>query len=48
MADLAAHAWWRPLTYLTAPLVSVFAWIDARVARARRHGYLLATVVSRK
>lgn len=47
MADLAAHAWCRPLTRLTASLVGVFAWIDARVARVRRHGYLLATVVTR-
>jgi len=27
--------------------VNVFAWIDARVPRARRHGYLLATVATR-
>jgi len=47
MADLAAHAWYRPLTHVTAPLVNVFAWIDARVPRARRHGYLLATVATR-
>jgi SAM-dependent methyltransferase len=47
MADLAAHTWCRPLTWLTAPLVRAFAWIDARVPRARRHGYLLATVVTR-
>lgn len=46
MADLAAHAWCRPLTHLTAPAVKLFAWIDARVPRARRHGYLLATVVT--
>ena len=45
MADLAAHAWWRPLTYVTAPAVRLFAWIDGKFARARRHGYLLATVV---
>jgi hypothetical protein len=47
MADLAAHAWCRPLTRVTAPLVRMFAWIDERFARARRHGYLLATVVTR-
>jgi len=47
MADLAAHAWCRPLTRVTAPLVNLFAWIDRRVPRARRHGYLLATVVTR-
>lgn len=47
MADLAAHAWCRPLTSLTAPLVRAFAWIDARAPRVRRHGYLLATVVTR-
>lgn len=47
MADLAAHAWCRPLTLATAPVVRLFAWIDARVARVRRHGYLLATVVTK-
>lgn len=44
MADLAAHAWCRPLTFATAPAVRLFAWIDARFDRVRRHGYLLATV----
>jgi SAM-dependent methyltransferase len=47
MADLAAHAWFRPLTRVTRPAVGLFAWLDRRVARARRHGYLLATVVTR-
>lgn len=47
MADLAAHAWWRPLTRITGPAVRLFSWIDARVPAARRHGYLLATVVTR-
>jgi SAM-dependent methyltransferase len=48
MADLAAHTWCAPLTWITAPLVRLFAWIDASVPRARRHGYLLATVVTRR
>lgn len=48
MADLAAHTWCRPLTWVTAPMVRVFAWMDARVPRLRRHGYLLATVVTRR
>ena len=48
MADLAAHTWCPPLTWITAPLVRLFAWIDARVPRVRRHGYLLATVVTRE
>jgi SAM-dependent methyltransferase len=48
MADLAAHAWCRPLTRITGPLVGLFSWIDERVPRARRHGYLLATVVTRR
>jgi SAM-dependent methyltransferase len=47
MADLAAHVWCKPLTRLTAPMVSVFRAIDRRVAGVRRHGYLLATVVER-
>lgn len=48
MADLAAHTWCAPVTSITAPLVRLFAWIDARVPSARRHGYLLATVVTRR
>ena len=48
MADLAAHTWCPSFTRITAPMVRLFAWIDGRVPRARRHGYLLATVVTRR
>ena len=47
MLDLACHAWCRPLATLTGALVAPFAWIDARWPAARRHGYLLATVVDK-
>jgi exosortase/archaeosortase family protein len=47
MLDLAAHAWWPPLTRATAPAVRVFAWIDRRFPSVRRHGYLLASVAER-
>jgi exosortase/archaeosortase family protein len=44
MADLACHAWCRPLTRLTGPAVGLFQWLDDRVSSLRRHGYLLVTV----
>lgn len=44
MADLLGHTRWRWLTRFTAPAVHACAWFDRRVARARRHGYMLATV----
>jgi SAM-dependent methyltransferase len=44
MGDLALHAWCRPLTVVTTPLVQLFALIDRHVPVVRRHGYLLATV----
>lgn len=45
--DLFLHAYCRPLRGLTAPFVALFAWIGRRVPLARRHGYLLATVVTK-
>jgi SAM-dependent methyltransferase len=47
MADLACHAWCRPLTAVTGRLVGAFVWLDAHVPAVRRHGYLLATVVTK-
>ncbi len=44
MLDLACHAYCRPLTVLTAPMVRVFHWLTRRFPRLRRHGYLLASV----
>lgn len=47
MLDLACHTWCRPLTALTGPLVGVFVFLDRHVPAVRRHGYLLATVVTK-
>lgn len=47
MLDLACHAWCRPLSRLTAALVWPFAFLDRHVPAVRRHGYLLATVVTK-
>ncbi len=45
--DLACHAWCRPLASLTAACVWPFVLADRHVPAVRRHGYLLATVVTR-
>ncbi len=47
MLDLACHSWCRPLSPVTAALVWPFWWLDRHVAAVRRHGYLLATVVTK-
>ena len=47
MLDLACHAWCRPLASVTAFLVRPFEWLDRHVPAVRRHGYLLATVVTK-
>jgi hypothetical protein len=47
MLDLAVHSWCRPLTALTGALVSPFVFLDRHVPAVRRHGYLLATVVTK-
>jgi SAM-dependent methyltransferase len=47
MLDLACHAWCRPLAAVTGTCVRPFAWLDRHVPAVRRHGYLLATVVTR-
>jgi exosortase/archaeosortase family protein len=44
MADLACHAWCRPLTMITSPMVAVFRALDSRFPALRQHGYLLAAV----
>jgi SAM-dependent methyltransferase len=48
MIDLACHAWCRPLAGVTAALVQPFVFLDRHVAAVRRHGYLLATVVTKQ
>ena len=45
MLDLACHSWCRPLAAVTGALVRPFVFLDRHVPAARRHGYLLATVV---
>jgi SAM-dependent methyltransferase len=47
MLDLLAHTRLRPLERLTAPAVALFAGLDRRFPRLRRHGYLLASVAVR-
>jgi SAM-dependent methyltransferase len=47
MLDLACHAWCRPLAAVTGALVRPFVLLDRHVPAVRRHGYLLATVVTR-
>ena len=47
MLDLACHAWCRPLSMITGALVWPFVQLDASVPAVRRHGYLLATVVTK-
>jgi SAM-dependent methyltransferase len=47
MAELACHAWCRPLAPVMGALVRPFVFLDRHVPAVRRHGYLLATVVTR-
>jgi SAM-dependent methyltransferase len=47
MLDLACHAWCRPFAAVTGALVQPFIFLDRHVPAVRRHGYLLATVVSK-
>jgi len=47
MLDLACHAWCRPLARITGACVWPFAFLDRHVPAVRRHGYLLATVVTK-
>ena len=47
MLDLACHSWCRPLTGITSALVWPFVFLDRHVPAVRRHGYLLATVVTK-
>jgi SAM-dependent methyltransferase len=47
MLDLACHSWFRPLAVVTGGLVRPFVFLDRHVPALRRHGYLLATVVTK-
>ena len=47
MLDLACHAWCRPLSKITGAMVRPFVYLDGHVPAVRRHGYLLATVVTK-
>jgi len=48
MLDLACHSWCRPLAMVTGALVRPFVFLDRHVPAVRRHGYLLATVVTKR
>ena len=48
MLDLACHAWCRPLSGATRALVRPFVLIDRHIPAVRRHGYLLATIVTKR
>jgi hypothetical protein len=47
MADLACHSWCRPFAPVTGSLVRAFVFLDRHVPAVRRHGYLLATVITK-
>jgi hypothetical protein len=47
MLDLACHAWCRPFAAVTGALVRPFVFLDTPIPAVRRHGYLLATVVTK-
>lgn len=47
MLDLACHAWCRPLAVVTGAMLKPFVLLDRHVPAVRRHGYLLATVVTK-
>jgi SAM-dependent methyltransferase len=48
MLDLACHSWCRPLAAITGALVRPFIFLDRHLPAVRRHGYLLATVVTKR
>jgi SAM-dependent methyltransferase len=48
MFELACHAWFRPLAAVTGALVHPFSCLDRHVPAVRRHGYLLATVATKR
>ncbi|HEY2434938.1 MAG TPA: methyltransferase domain-containing protein [Vicinamibacterales bacterium] len=48
MAELACHAWCRPLAPVMGALVRPFVFLDRHVPAVRRHGYLLATVATKR
>ncbi|MEO5898362.1 MAG: class I SAM-dependent methyltransferase [Vicinamibacterales bacterium] len=47
MLDLVCHIWVPPLARITGACVAPFVWLDRHVPAVRRHGYLLATVVTK-
>ena len=47
MFELACHAWCRPLAPAMGAVVAPFVWLDRYVSAVRRHGYLLATIVTK-
>lgn len=47
IAELACRSWCRPLAGIAGALVRPFVWLDRHVPAVRRHGYMLATVVTK-
>jgi len=47
MLDLVCHSWCRPLAVVTGACVRPFVFLDRHMPVVRRHGYLLATVVTK-
>jgi SAM-dependent methyltransferase len=47
IVDLVCHTWCPPLAVITAACVWPFVWLDEHVPAVRKHGYLLATVVTK-
>ena len=48
MLDLACHSWCRSLSAVTGALIRPFMFLDRHIPIVRRHGYLLATVVTKR
>ena len=47
MLDLACYSWCPPFAAVTGILARPFVFLDRHVPAVRRHGYLLATVVTK-
>ncbi len=47
LAELACHAWCRPIAPVAAAFLRPFVFLDRHFPAVRRHGYLLATVVTK-
>ena len=48
MAELACHAWCRPLAPIAGACIRPFVYLDRHWPAVRRHGYLLATIAVKR